>query len=272
MAAKNLREVALQSDMSPTWLRGQLGSAFQYLWGQAHDHFAQYTWDGVTQAAPRYAMQNSRRQLARDRRVFLFESEPVPSQQARLRTWLDSARLEGTDTGVLQDSRPFWLPEIPKMRIVAGNSQVAMWTTLNPDGSLEFVRRDATNGGSNWDWDSAYPFHAEPATIHRWFVIVYAPPSVTAHPITVAPSETISVGSSLTSQQAIDVQAMAASRRRWGSAIWGWILAFDPTSFDPLGGPGTGYPDGTWYRSYKLDGSFNRLETARYHVEMAWTP
>jgi hypothetical protein len=269
---ENLSEQALAPDRSPIWLRHDLGRRFLYLFGLAHDHFAQYTWDGVTQRFPTYAESMSRKMLSRDRRVPLFESEPVPSQKERLRTWLTSHRQAGTDAGVLEQSAPFWLPETPKMRIVAGNSQVAMWTTLNPDGTVEFYRRDVTNGGSNWDWDSTYPFHAEPSSIHRWWLIVYAPPSTVAHPITVAPSETVSVGSSLTSQQAIDIQALAASWRRAGSSIWGWILAFDEASFDPTGGPGAGYPDGTWHRSYKIDGSFNRLSTARYHVERAWTP
>lgn len=272
MPPQNLRQVGQLPEWSPVWLRAYYGARFQYVWNAAHDHFAQYAWDGIQQASPFYAESNSRRELGLDRRVRLFPTEPVQSQRDRLARWLDSARAEGTNPGVLQDSQPFWLPEIPKMRLVWGNSDVAMWTTLNPDGSLEFVRRDGSNGGSNWDWDSTYPFKAEPVTIHRGWVIVYAPPSVTSHPITVSPSETISLGSSLTSQQALDVYHIADERTRAGAFLWGWILAFDPASFDPLGGPGPGYPDGTWHRSYKVDGSFNRLETARYHVERAWIP
>lgn len=266
-----LRDTILEPDRSPIWLRDELGKRFQYLLGAAQDHAAQYAWDGIHQRCPTYAEANSRRELSRDRRIPLFESEPIPSQQARLRAWRSTHRAAGTDAGVLTQSRPFWLPEVPRIRIVAGNSEVAQWSTLNPDGSLEFHRRDATNGGSNWDWDSTYPFHAEPPTIHRWWVIVYAPPSVTANPIVASPSETVSVGSSLSAQQAADVASLAAAFKRAGSFLWGWVLAFDPASFDPTAGPGIGYPDGTWFRSYKLDGSFNRLETARYHVQRAWT-
>jgi hypothetical protein len=267
-----LRHIALQPEMSPIWLRGFYGSRFQYLLGAAHDHFAQYVFNGISQRFPSDAEAASRRELAHDRGVQLFETEPVPSQRERLRKWRSAARAAGTDAGVLNEVRPWWLPEVPRMRLVAGNSEVAHWTTLNADGSLEFHRRDADSGGSNWDWNSAYPHHDEPVKTFRWWLIVYAPPSVNAAPLVAPPSDTISVGSSLSVQQALDVQGIAAARRAASSSIWGWILAFDPASFDPMGGPGPGYPDGTWHESYNSDGTFKRVSTARYHVEKYWTP
>lgn len=274
MAAQNFREEIRDPKRSPVYVRAPEGlyDRLLYVLGAAHDHFLQSLWDGVGQGSPIYALEKSRRELAKDRRIPLFEGEPVPSQRKRLQEWLDAHRAAGTDAGLLGQSQPFWLPEIPMMRIVWGNSARAEWTTLNPDGTLEFHVRDASNGGSNWDWDSAYPYHTEPQTIHRGWLIVYAPPSVSSHPITVSPSETISAGSTLTVQQATAVYNLSMLNRRGGVKIWGWILAFDPASFDPNSGPGAGFPDGTWYRSYKLDGSFNRLSTARYHQVTAWTP
>jgi hypothetical protein len=268
----NLREQILAPDRSPIWWRGELGKRYQFLFGAAHDHYVQYVWDGVTQRFPTYAEQNSRLQLSKDRRIPLFQTEPIESQRARLRGWRSAHREAGLDTGVIAQSQPFWLPAVPKMRIVAGNSEVAMWTTLNPDGTLEFNRRDATSGGSNWNWDSAYPFKGEPTTIHRWWLIVYAPPSVIPNPPVVPQTAGLSAGSSLLVQQALDVFSLANGWRRQGSALWGWILSFDETLFDPLGGPGPGHPDGTWFRAYRDDGSFNRPTDARFYVQRACTP
>lgn len=264
---ENLRTTILDPDGSPAFLRGYYGARLQYIWAAAQDHFLQYLWDGIDQSTPTWAETNSMRQIAADRRIPIYQTEPIPSQQKRLREWLDAHRAAGTDTGLLTQSQPYWLPEAPKMRVVWGNSTRAEWSTLNEDGSLEFHRADP----SNWDWDSAYPFQIEPQTIHRGWLIVYAPASVLSHPITVAPSETISVGSTLLAQACQDVYDIGMLNHRTGARLWGWILAFDPASFDPAGS-GAGYPDGTWYRSYKMDGSFNRLDTARYHVVTAWTP
>jgi hypothetical protein len=264
----NLREQIIVPQRSPVWLRGPLGSRFLYMLGAAHDHFAEYIWGGVSQRFPTYAEELSRKALSVDRRIPLFPSEPIPSQQSRLRAWRSTARGAGTTSTMLEQSQAFWLPETPMMRLVYGNSTRALWTTLNPDGSLGFVRREPTN----WDWDSAYPFHTEPATLHRWSLIIYAPPSVTPNNPTEDPSDVLSIGSSLTVQQTSDIGKLAEAFSRVGAFMWNWILAFDPASFDPLGGPGAGYPDGTWYQSYKMGGGFNRLETARYHIERAWTP
>jgi hypothetical protein len=154
------------------------------------------------------------------------------------------------------------------MRLVYGNQDRALWTTLLPDGSLDFVRREPTN----WDWDSQYPYHWAPPTLHRWTLIVYAPPSVTPNDVEEDPSDVLSIGSSLTVQQTQDVGGLAVAFKREGTFLWNWILAFDPNSFNPLGGPGPGYPDGTWYRSYTPGGGFNRLTTARYHTERFWLP
>jgi hypothetical protein len=226
-------------------------------------------------------------EIARDRRILLFPGESNASKIERLRRWRSAHRAAGLPAGILAQSAAYWLPELPTMRVVAGNSIHAMWATrygsdavATAEGAtteeLDDTRVDPVAGRpigrrlrfryaspSNWDWDSAYPFAAEPPTIHRWWVILYAPPGIEPHDVAEVPSDTISMGSSLSIQDAKNVFDLANYWRSIGTTLWGWILAFDPESFNPTGS-GAGYPDGTWYRDYNEVG-FNRLTSARYY-------
>lgn len=259
-----LYQVIRDEKLTPCWVRepfARLADRYLQTLGLAHEAFAEYVTRGVLMRYPRYAGPQARGALGTDRRVPAYASESAESHAARLRLWLSSHRGAGTDAGVLRQSQPFWLPEVPRMRIVAGNSEIAFWSTLEPDGTMSFVTREP----SNWDWDSEYHAADEPARIFRWWLIIYAPSYVSEHADAFGPSDTISAGSTLSVQWTLDVGNLANSWRAAGSYLHGWILAFDPDSFDPEGGPGAGYPDGTWFRAFVPGGGFNRLQTARYH-------
>lgn len=264
---------------TPKWLRRDLGARLLYVLGAAHDAFAEYVYEGVSARFPSLAEPMALQALGRDRGIPIYPGEPLPSQRIRLRQWRKARRLKGTAAGAMKVLQPIWYPAVPTMRVVAGNSTRAMWATLYGDdavaqtagatsGTMAFHRASPTN----WDWDSDYAYRPEPATIHRWWAIVYAPPQVVEHPALVPPSTTISVGSSLLTQFCNDVQFGLHEWRRAGSKISGWILAFDPTTFDPAGS-GAGYPDGTWHHEADpVTRLPNRVTTARYHRLFARTP
>lgn len=255
----SFRKEILNPKRSPAYMRGPLFSRYLYTFGATHDHFAEYVWAGVGQRFPRFAGPEARKALSRDRDIPIYEGEPVPSQRERLRTWRSAHRLDGTPGGIMKQLRPYFVPQTPLMRIVAANAERAMWATYEVDGSMSYVRRDP----SNWDWDSE--IHTDPQTIHRWWLIIYPEPPIVPQPLDVQVSETSTIGSTLLIQQALDTVSIGQRFQRLGAYFQGLILAFDPASFDP-NGSGAGYPDGTWWRTYK-NGQYNRLETARYYEE-----
>lgn len=251
----------------PGWFRGPVGSAYLYTLAAMHDEFIGNVSAALKSGYPSFAEANSRGEIARDRRILLFKSEAVPSQVSRLKSWLSAHRREGVTTCILDQVQRFFTPEMPLLRIVSGNSIHAMWSTMLADGTFEFLYKPA----SNWDWDSAYVGAAEPATIHRWHLILYAPPSIGPWGITAPPSTTLSIGSpNISTQKGQDIANLARYWRSIGTTLWGWILSFNPSLFDPAGDniatPGL-YPDGTWYKSYNLDGTFKRPVDARYYEE-----
>lgn len=247
------------------FLRGN-GEAYHRTLGFAHDEFLADDARRILASLPRYATPASLREIGRDRHVLLFPEQSRASQEAQCRDWIEAHKDAGLPYGILRQSQLLWAPEIPKVRLVQGNSERAAWYTLDTDGTFSYIRQAV----SNWDWDSDWSLGApEPAKIHRMFLIIYAPPSVTPYTPDVAPSDTESLGASgVTTRHAKNIEACVRYWKSAGSILWGWILAFDADSFDPEGDntsrPG-GYPDGDWFRAYIPGVGYNRDQTARYY-------
>lgn len=259
---------------SPGWMRRPNDAGILEPIGNAMDHFFALDTYRMLAGLPSYSTDASLREICRDRHILVFNEESRASQIAQAQRWLLSHFDAGLPVGVLQQNALLWLPEVPRYRLAAGNSLRAMWTTVEPDGTTTFVTRDASNGGSNWDWWSEYFADAmvpdvEPTQIHNYWVIIYAPPSVTFPLASPMPQDPlISVGSSITVQFGSNLANKAQYWSREGSRLAGVILASDPASFDPdLDNtivPG-GYPDGTWWRPAGPSGP-NRLASARYYA------
>lgn len=251
---------------SPGWMRRSTDGGFLAPIGNAHDHFFSIDANHLFVSLPGYATETTIRAIGRDRDLLLFPEETLASQIERCRSWLASHRDRGLPIGILRQIQLLWAPDVPRVAIVAGNAQRAYWHVLDSDGTFSSLRQEP----SNWDWDSAFPFGpGDPATIHRFFVIVYAPPGVTPHTVAESAPFPGTLGSGqITHRMGLNIASLARYMARSGAILWGWILAFDPASFDPALDNGTvpgGYPDGTWYQAYIPGIGFNRLQTARYY-------
>lgn len=248
------------------WLLAGPGHALHRTFGHAHDAFLADDARRLLAAYPSYATTASLREIARDRHVLTFPEQMRAAQEEAAKDWIEANKDAGLPFGVMRQAQYLFAPEVPKVRLVQGNSERAVWYTLDSDGTFSAVRQEV----SNWDWDSEWALGLpEPTKIHRFFLIVYAPASVTPYTPDEAPSETMSLGASgLTKQMAINIEACVRYWKSAGSVLWGWILAFDPDSFDPEGDntsrPG-GYPDGDWFRAYIPGVGYNRDQTARYY-------
>lgn len=263
------------------WLLNERGGDYHRVLGHSHDEFLAEDASRILASLPRYATTASLREIAKDRHVLTFPDQSRAAQEEACRNWIPAHKDAGLATGILQQCQALWAPDAPTMRLVEGQSGRAVWSTQYGDDdllSIDVGRGSAptspfwgspTQVPSNWDWDSQWTLGLlEPPTIHRGFIIVYAPPGLAMYGPN-GGSGPESMGSpDITVQFGRNMVGMANYWKQAGFSIWGWILAFDHDSFDPMndntGVPG-GYPDGSWFRAYIPGVGFNRLQTARYY-------
>lgn len=199
-------------------------------------------------AFPEFATDETLPIIAKDRNIPIFPEQPRAAREQALLDWLPTHQDAGLPIAVLRQAQFLFFPDVPRVRLVQGNSRVAIWYTLDEDGTFSHQK----NTVSNWDWDSQWSLGIpEPAKVHRFFLIVDAPaaylPQDGAAPV-LWPG---SMGSQqITQRQGLNVRGMAEKFKSAGSCLWGWILSYDPSLFDPAGS-GANYPDGTWYKAAK---------------------
>lgn len=295
----NFAELFSKPNTMPGFWSGIRGTLYRYAHGGTMDQFFAMHWARLRSSWPSYATEATIGELARDRSVLLFDGESRASKEARLRGWRSAHREAGGPVGEIRQGAPLWLPERPTIRVVSGNSSVAMWCTIfgddeaatlggatdeelddsrlrvieDPDTGKQYEilagrkPRFTIASTSNWDWDSGYfadPAvsilgYIEPPTIHRWAYIVYKPASITFHGPETEPDPLTSLNSSMLVQDVKNVGGCMEAWRREGSIPWVFVLAGDPSSFEPTGS-GAGYPDGSWWREE------DRLESAHYEL------
>lgn len=202
--------------------------------------------------------------LGRDRSIPFFPGESVESKRRRLAAWKQLHRTRGTHVGEMRQSQPYFLPEAPLMRIVhqsGGASPIATWHTLAPDGSYSIHRATP----SNWNWDG------QTSKWSRFWVILYVPTSF-ASLIRYGDGHRYGDGSVYagTASPVIsqDLVNMILNWKSAHSALWGYCLATDPTSFDPTASivvdPAgwSSLPNGNWGQPLTSAGVRTRLPSA----------
>lgn len=165
--------------------------------------------------------------LSIDRSIRLYPSEPEASKRLRLAKWLELHRTRGTHLGELLHSQPYFMPDVPVMRIVHqdGAANSATWWTIDGSGLLS----EHVQSPSNWNYDG------QTAKFTRYFAIVYIP----ARLMTRAKYDdggTYDGGDvydGMMTQIAKDISDMVREWQGAHSRLQAYIVATDPTSFDP---------------------------------------
>lgn len=170
--------------------------------------------------------------LARDRRMRLYDSEPIASQRYRLAHYLQLKRQFGTHQGQMRNIAPFFLSydEIPIIKIVfqSGSGDSASWNTLNADNTL--TRHKAVP--SNWDYDGVT------AQWSRYWAIVHVDRLGLAAQALWDGGDIWDAGGVVwdglfTEAEYSDMIAGIREAQRLGTVLWGMIVTTDPDSFDP---------------------------------------
>jgi hypothetical protein len=205
--------------------------------------------------------------LSNDRQIRLYPSESIASQRYRLTQWKQLHRQRGSHIGEMKHEQPYFLPDVPMMRVVhqsgttVGSVEIATWHTLDSDGVYSKLQRSP----SNWNWDNT------PSKWSRFWVILYAPSSFMKIP---KYGEGHKYGdgtryaSASTRQISRDLVDMILEWKATWSRCSGVILATDPASFDPTqdsvpsGFGWTSLPAGNWGQPIDSSGTRTRLPTA----------
>lgn len=236
-------------------------NAFRYLYSFAlvADATLEAVLQGMGARLPGYGTETADGRIARDRGIRRGFAETHVSFAARVIDWLTAHRKQGSAWELMRQVQGYCGPVKPRIRHVWVNEirepSIAVWRTLNSDGTIEQVIAEA----SNFAFDGL-----ESVLGSRAWLIIYATP----------PNEPwISDGTwddtaALTWDEDLNVNGTWGSTalrshvegiwdiiREWRSAATVYphvIISFDDTLFDPLAANPPN-PDASWIYDGKVD-------------------
>lgn len=249
----------------PSWLQARvpegLVNAFKYFYACAMlcDLGIEYCYQGLQAQYPTVATPTALPYIGRDRVLPRGILESDESYALRLQRWRTYWRGAGKAYSLMRQIQAFLTPSKPRIRIV---NESGTWRTLNPDGTTEVVE---TYGAVNWDWDSQ-------DLPSRFWIIIYSDAGPWNPDGTWGDgkkwNDGRTWGTTAVFEQIDALRAIVREFKSAGDLCQNIIVAFDPTSFNPLAAPGSpGMPDGTWGHWSKVSGGVHvpaRLATARY--------
>ena len=235
----------IASESAPWFIRNSHGRAFLESIGLTLDTITATLHRGLEQAQPLRCESASLPIIGADRGIRRYPTEPEASYRVRLARWRQIKKHAGSHYGQMISLAPYFLPgAIPRIRIAHQSNGVdqATWHTLEPDGSY----RSETVQPSNFQWDIF------PQAWSRFWVIVYIDTTIGPRPEAWDDGGKWDDGhiwdGYYTSNQIDDMISIINDSKAAHSKLAGLIFATDPASFDPQGGAGPGYPDGSWYQ------------------------
>lgn len=263
--AKRFRSVFYK--LAPSWLTTGDGERVLWSLGVMLDASVERVRLGLLARWPEYnPPADALAAMGRDRGILRGINESSTAYAARLIPWLDAHKKRGTAFELIRQIRAYLGGNI----MVRTVDERGNWHTIDAAG----VKSYRLNAG-NWDWDGSTP----PTKRGRFWVIIY-PPDTAAGVFKVGPTwgdpslwggawgtSGYTWGTTATPEQVQSVRSIVREWKPAGTRCSHIIVAFDETSFDPMGAPGAPLPDGTWGNASKISGGAYvpaRLTTARY--------
>jgi hypothetical protein len=256
---------------APYWITSKFGGVFLQALGVTLDNAQASLLHGLKQTRPLVALESSLAYLEADRGVRRYPTIPLAAHRERLKKWRQIRHYAGTHYGQMISLQPYFLPVVPRIRIVhqMGDGSCATWHTLDAEGV--YTRQKITP--SNWDWDGI------PEWWSRFWVIIDVS-GMTYNGATWDDGTEWDDGVTvwdgyLSEAQRDDIVAIINDSKAAHSVLWGVILASDPDSFDPTSTAvtdpdgWTSLPTGNW--GYAIDattGLPSRLPTALFAYDI----
>lgn len=267
--------VELEFALCPPWLLGTADSIkFPFVWSLVVDGSLDWIRLGMLQQMPTSPVTQPEAvaALGRDAEIARGRFEPQDSYAGRVKSARSTWALAGNARTLLRQLRAYFLPDPPLIRYLVNGTvngvQFADWTTINPDGTIEYLRASP----NNWDWDGKVGTTVTDAvgthsTLVRFWVFIYKPALVIKWGATPVGSgldwgvsqDVASWGFDGSDQWYVDVRNLIVQWKAAGSHCGanypvcdGGIVAVigDPvTTFNPTNPPdptGVNMPNGTW--------------------------
>lgn len=244
--------------ISPPWLAEDVSSRINYALGVVLDAMSDRVREGVRARMPGVGTPDALPFIGNDRQIDRGPSESATGYAARLTRAFDSWRVAGNARELLAQTRAYFLPSPPPIRIVNDRS---VWHSIDPTTG-EVTRSIASP--PNWTWDddasSATPTPASPRWWRAWLVIdssagpwrqwFYGEPGVTF-------GSGLTWGSTATEEEVQSIRRVVA---KWkpAHAHARVILTFAAGLFEASDAPGSPMP------SQDYDAYENRSRDAAY--------
>lgn len=252
----------LVRDLLPGYLRDDAkGERVAYSVAVLFDMLVEWTRQGLVARFPGEAPPDGLQHIGADRRIVRGFDESTESYRLRLKAWRQQWRLAGHARGILDAIAGY----------LTGHDVIVRIFT----DSAAMYQRDAAGVFSHrydvdWDWDGTDEWW-------RYWVYIYAPPSLGWAPGTYGDGSTFGDDGALTRSSAItraQKRTIDLLIREWGPrhGKCEWIIVssdsdfLDPDSGDP------GLPDGTWANWGKRATPTSPTEPARDARGMYWRP
>lgn len=249
----------------PPWLRDrvtiQKTTGYRLLASYACllDAAMQVAIEGLQSTLPRFGTPTALPFHGRDRRIFRGPNQTHADYAAQLTEWLLYWREAGNAWSLTRNLQKYLSPGNPKIRVVTRNG---FWTTLLPDGSLEFHRNSA------WNWDSV----THPGNSGKWWhiwVIVYEPHLSTAGTWGIDADKWGQEKAFGNETSKANVEMIKTLIQQWKGAhahVVSLIWTYDATKFDPT--VNASFPTdglwGFWHKIVSNQGIESRFANARY--------
>ena len=251
------------SSIGPYYIRGQHIGTLLESFAITLDCAAQSLEFGLRMSQPLRCDTSALPIIGNDRQIAFYPSESESSKRDRCSKWNQLHRGRGCHVGQLKHAQPYFLPDVPMMRIVHqnGSGDIATWHTFDANAQYSKVQRSP----SNWNWDG------QASKWSRYWVICYVPARLLTLPHYGDGGRYNDGGiyaGGITDQVNKDFVAMVKGWGEPSSRMSGYIIATDPTSFDPTAdsvdsGLGwTSLPVGNWGEPTNSVGVRTRLPSA----------
>lgn len=218
---------ALLARVGPYFLHNKNVGTFLESLGHLYDDGLESLEQGLDLSNPLVCDSSAFPILSVDRGIRLYPAETSESKRLRLSQWWQLHRGRGTHVGELKHAQPYFLPDIPIIRIVHqdGAAGRATWWTIDGAGAVSIVKKTP----SNWNYD------AQPTKWSRWWAIIYIPASLIDlwHWDDGNLWDTDGLWDGVTAAVAQDIVNLFLEWHSAHSRLAAVILATDPASFDP---------------------------------------
>ena len=238
----------LFADTLPTWLNGENGSRYNYLFGVTLDVLLQWVREGKRASMPGYGDASALPYIGRDRGIPQGIDESADSYAGRLQAAIDDWHRAGNAGSIVGQL----LGYVPAALICRCVNYLSCWDQTVDGNPATGVTHIDHSAAPDWNWDR---FYALRAIYHfmTWVILDGTETWSQIHcgDVDLRCGDGHTCGSTMTDGQVRSIRNIVKQWKAQGAVVRWIIVMFDNTIMDPLIDDPTALPDGTWEFNHK---------------------